>query len=255
MFSRSRLGGQPQRGGVGKSRTTFAGFITRRPSCLINTLRGGSNKSPRLVPGGSGVWLSRRVQLSCGSRAALQYNSSSVLPIRRQLQGTPISWRLFCAICYSSRGPFSSSSSAPAEGRAAGVWLQGGLAQRGEAPAGRAATRLLLALRHLFYPLGNGGAGEGDAGGGGVAEPQRRAGGPRVSVGACPAPLRGEGGKALNCRGLVWSELPVPESSSRARAVAPCLSPRAVPGVRRAAVPAVSEGGFPGVEQDEELSP
>lgn len=75
MFSRSQLRGQPQRWGVGKSRTTFAGYIMRRPGCLINTLRGGSNKSPRLVPGGSGVWLSWRVRpalmLLCSTTAPL----------------------------------------------------------------------------------------------------------------------------------------------------------------------------------------
>lgn len=70
------------------------------PSFLINTLQGGFNKRPCLVPGSSGVWLSQRAQLSCRFHAALQYSSSSVCSVHWQLQRTQISCGLFCAVIY-----------------------------------------------------------------------------------------------------------------------------------------------------------
>lgn len=42
---------------VERSGVELAGFITSLPSSLRNTLQGGFNKRPRLVPGGYGVCL------------------------------------------------------------------------------------------------------------------------------------------------------------------------------------------------------
>lgn len=136
------------------------------PSFLINTLQGGFNKRHRLVPGGSGVWLSRRVQLSCRSHAALQYNSSSVFPIRRQLQRTRISRGLFCAICYSSAVIYYAlllqahrCLRMKGQEQRGGRWVRGSEVASARRTKGRntgreGSERLLLVLRHLFYSPG-----------------------------------------------------------------------------------------------------
>lgn len=140
------------------------------PSFWINTLQGGFNKRPCLVPGGSGVWLSRRVQLSCGSHAALQYNSSSVFPIRRQLQRTQISHGLFCAICYSSAVIYYAlllqahcCLQMKGQEQREGRWVRGSEVAsachdrrtKGRNTGREGSERLLLVLRHLFYLLAN----------------------------------------------------------------------------------------------------
>lgn len=139
----------------------FNDFIMCLPSFLINTLQGGFNKSPHHVPGGFAVRLSRRVQPSRRSHAALQYNSSSVFPVRRQLQRTPISPGLFCTICYSSAvicysllrgdGCLRVKGWEQREGR----WVLGGITYAGGikgTDTGReGGERFLPVLHNLFY--------------------------------------------------------------------------------------------------------
>lgn len=142
----------------------FNDSIMCLPSFLINTLQGGFNKSPYHVPGGSAVRLSRRVQPSCRSHAALQYNSSSVFPVHRQLQRTPISSGLFCTICYSSavicysllqgHGCLWVKGRERREGRRVlrGVTSAGGT--KGTDTGREGSESFLPVLQNLFYSLG-----------------------------------------------------------------------------------------------------